>query len=159
MKEEYHIILEIIRNKNLNRIRESGITSIIQGILYFNGWNVFDPFEVKPQPSVPPKDRPDLALFVFSRRKALIEIKKSNKNINNPQIREQLLRYLDKAPDVEYGILTNAISWQFYENETNQMVAELNLTNDEDSVIKKTFDSYLSKKNFLTPELLEELLC
>jgi len=39
------------------------------------------------------------------------------------------------------------------------MVAELNLTNDEDSVIKKTFDSYLSKKNFLTPELLEELLC
>jgi len=51
MKEEYHIILEIIRNKNLNRIRESGITSIIKGIIYFNGWNVFDPFEVKPQPS------------------------------------------------------------------------------------------------------------
>ena len=44
--------IQVIREKDIDSVLEAGITSLIHGILYSQGWNVFDPYEVIPQHEV-----------------------------------------------------------------------------------------------------------
>jgi hypothetical protein len=108
--------LQIIRDKRIEFIDEASITSLINGVLYSYGWNVFDPYEVEPQYYVYDGSgffgKVDLALKLFGQRKIFIEIKQSTEKLHNHE--KQIKDYLYNTNDVPVGVLTNASSWWFY---------------------------------------------
>lgn len=157
----FNDIIQLIRNKNIEYINESSITSLINGILYSFGWNVFDPYEVAPQYSVQQSDSlynqyVDLAVKLYGFRKIFIEIKDTKKGKNLKRHEKQLEGYLYRTPDVKTGILTNAESWRFYnsiKDENNQIRIDLedkiNVIKDKDSDIENILSNYLSKERMV----------
>lgn len=142
--------IQIIREKKIDYIDEASITSLINGVLYAYGWNVFDPYEVEPQHSVY-NGKVDLAVKLFRNRKIFIEIKKSSENLKNHE--KQLKDYLRNAVDVQFGVLTNSTSWWFYttskdENNHIEIIreAEVDIKKNKDSYIERIFSQYLSKE-------------
>lgn len=142
--------IQIIRKKKIDYIDEASITSLINGVLYAYGWNVFDPYEVEPQHSVY-NGKVDLAVKLFRNRKIFIEIKKSSENLKNHE--KQLMDYLRNAVDVQFGVLTNSTSWWFYttskdENNHIEIIreAEVDIKKNKDSYIERIFSQYLSKE-------------
>lgn len=148
--------IQIIRNESNEYINEASITSLVNGILYSYGWNVFDPYEVAPQYNILTEAHPkrvDLAIKLFGQREILIEIKDIKKGKNLKKNEKQLKDYLKKTPDVNLGILTNSASWWFYnsnKDENNIIVIsrqdKLNILKDDDAFIEKIFSRYLSKE-------------
>lgn len=164
--------IRIIREQNIDSILEAGITSLIYGILYSQGWNVFDPYEVVPQHEVSKikpksdhdgyewnsKKKVDLAVELFDCTKIFIEIKKSDQKLvrHEKQLKNYLLS-IPKAkiglkPEVPIGVLTNATSWWFYEilnNKYNQIKVvrkkTVNIDKDNDFDIERIFSNYLSR--------------
>lgn len=151
--------IQIIRNERNEFINEASITSLVYGILYSLGWNVFDPYEVAPQYNILTEAHPqrvDLALKVFGQRKIFIEIKDIKKGKNLKKNENQLKGYLQKTPDVKSGILTNSASWWFYnskKDENNCITInrqdKVNILKDNDSFIEKIFSQYLSKEKIV----------
>lgn len=146
----YTNTLEIIKNSRYRYLSEASTTSLVSGILYSYGWNVFDPSEVEPQFTFYNK-RPDLAIKLFEKRKIYIEIKKYEKNLNQKDIK-QLEGYLKETPDVQMGFLSNSRTWWFYisskdENNDIKIVRkdQIDLLKDSDSNIQKFFSNNLSK--------------
>lgn len=138
--------------RRVDNISEARITPLILGVLYYYGWDVFDPNEVIPQYKIPkkypiPRKYVDIALIKSAKRQVFIEIKKVSENLN--EHKPQIIGYLEDAEDVEIGVLTNAVSWIFYNFDLNSKTIyqeeEINVKNDSDSKIKQIFNKYFSK--------------
>ena len=113
MKKILSETIRLIRDEKTEYFNEASITSLVCGILYSYGWNVFDPNEVAPQYNIRSEKHPqrvDLALKLLV-KKILIEIKDIKRQIKKYEY--QLKGYLNKIPDVKVGILTNSASWWF----------------------------------------------
>jgi len=85
MNQTLSEMIQIIRIERNEYLNEASITSIVNGILYSYGWNVFDPREVSPQYNIYSEEHPkrvDLALKLFGLRKIFIEIKDIKKARN-----------------------------------------------------------------------------
>lgn len=148
--------IEIIRTQRNEYLNEASITSLINGILYSYGWNVFNPREVAPEYNIYSEKHPkrvDLALKLFGLRKIFIEIKDQKKGKNLKKHEKQLKGYLNKTPDVKLGILTNASSWWFYNSTKDENFhikiiegPKLDIIRDSNSKIENIFSDYLSRK-------------
>lgn len=139
----------IIRTKKIDYVDEASVTSLILGFLHSLDWDVFNPYEVEPQ-SLVYSGKVDLALRTFGFRSVFIEIKRSTENLQKHE--DQILRYLDDAPEVEMGVLTNAVSWIFYKKlEKNKIskTKEFNLKNMDNEHIWNILQLNLSKQIFL----------
>lgn len=172
MKKILSDTIQIIREKDIDSILEASITSLIYGILYSQGWNVFDPYEVIPQHEVSQKKgrvkydeiesnskkKVDLAVELFYRKKIFIEIKKSDQKLikHEKQLKDYLLSIpkprIGLTPEVPIGVLTNATSWWFYEilddkNNRTKIVRKetVNIDKDNDFDIERIFSNYLSR--------------
>jgi hypothetical protein len=156
MKKILSETIRLIRDEKTEYFNEASITSLVCGILYSYGWNVFDPNEVAPQYNIRSEKHPqrvDLALKLFGKRKILIEIKDIKKGKYLKKYEYQLKGYLNKIPDVKVGILTNSASWWFYysnEDENNHITInrqdKVDILKDSESFIEKIFSQYLSKE-------------
>ena len=155
MEDELSKAIERIRDKNILTFRrveslpEARITSIILGILSHYGWDVFNPYEVAHQYKTS-SGKVDVALSEKMKIKILIEIKKCSVDLNSSKPLNQIRRYLNDEEGVELGVLTNAISWVFFERDPYSKtdlikVAEVNIKTNSNSEIKHIFSNYLSK--------------
>lgn len=155
MNEIFSNTKEIIeKNKSNIYLSEASTTSLINGILYANGWNVFDPSEVEPQLSIDDKI-PDLTLKLFGTRKIYIEIKKIQKRLNKKDV-DQLKGYLRHTPDVKLGFLTNSRTWLFFSssrNENNDIILDIedriDIISANEAKILKFFSNHLAKEKMI----------
>ena len=135
--------------QNVQNMSEASITQIIFGILHHYGWDVFNPNEVEPQFNRRIKGRPDIALKHSMQVKGFIELKNPREDLNNHT--NQITDYLKDRDEVNLGVLTNAVSWIFYEQDIKKStfvkVAEIDIKNHPYAYIEQIFDQYLSKKN------------
>ena len=146
--------IKIIKENRIEFIDEASITSLINGILYAYGWDVFNPYEVEPQHFVFEDSvysgRVDIALKLFGHRKVFVEIKQSTEKLEKHE--KQIMDYLRKTVDVHVGVLTNAESWWFYtssidkNNEIKIKCEEkVNIYLDNDSKIDEILSNYIIK--------------
>jgi hypothetical protein len=115
---------------------------MILGVLFYNGWNVFDPFMVSQQYPVPDGGKVDIALIIYGNPTVFIEIKKPDKALNKKDI-EQLTRYMNQRQEINMGVLTNAIDWIFL-TPSGQILTEVNINKYTNDQIKEAFNEYLS---------------
>ena len=146
--------IKIIKENRIEFIDEASITSLINGILYAYGWDVFNPYEVEPQHFVFEDSvysgRVDIALKLFGHRKVFVEIKQSTEKLEKHE--KQLTDYLRKTVDVHVGVLTNAESWWFYTSSINKnneikikCEEKVNIYLDNDSKFDEILSNYISK--------------
>lgn len=154
MNDLFTNTIELIKSSKNMYLSEAATTSLVNGILYYCGWNVFDPSEVVPQFSFNDK-RPDLAIKLFEKRKIYIEIKKYQKKLNENNLK-QLEGYLKETPDVKLGFLTNSHTWEFYtsitdENNEIKIIKrdQINILKDSDFNVLNFFSKNLSKNKMV----------
>ena len=73
MKKILSETIRLIRDEKTEYFNEASITSLVCGILYSYGWNVFDPNEVAPQYNIRSEKHPqrvDLALKLLVKEKS-----------------------------------------------------------------------------------------
>ena len=104
-------IKEIRNDSNISTLNEAQVRrSVIERILAFLGWDMYNYNEVKLEYGVGTR-RVDYTLQINRDNEVFIEAKKPGEKLENHQ--EQLLDYSFKE-GVDLAILTNGIEWWFY---------------------------------------------
>ena len=151
-------IKEIKNDPNISTLNEAQAKrSVIERILEFLGWDIYNYNEVKLEHGVGTR-RVDYALRITGANEVFIEAKKPGEELENHQ--EQLLDYSFKE-GVDLAILTNGIAWWFYLPLKkgvwkNRKFYTIDILVQETEVIVKKFGCFLSRENVASGEAVRQ---
>ena len=151
-------IKEIKNDPNISTLNEAQAKrSVIERILEFLGWDIYNYNEVKLEHGVGAR-RVDYALRINGDNEVFIEAKKPGEDLENHQ--EQLLDYSFKE-GVALAILTNGIAWWFYlplkkGAWNDRKFYTIDILKQKIKDIDDRFDLLLSRKNVESGEAVRQ---
>ena len=151
-------IKEIKNDPNISTLNEAQVRrSVIERILAFLGWDMYNYNEVKLEYGVG-TGRVDYALQINGDNEVFIEAKKPGEDLENHQ--KQLLDY-SFGEGVELAILTNGIVWWFYLSLkkgawNNRKFYTIDILEQEIKDIVEKFDLLLSRENVVSGEAVRQ---